>query len=537
MNLYKCVVLFFVMVFIFMTIDVSSLGVDGPVDSLRMNSEQNLVTSSGDPWEVWNRTYGGVAAEEGWMVQHTTDGGFVLIGYTASFGNGSWDIWVVKTDAAGTQQWSKTYGGRRGDFSHAIQQTADGGYIIGATTQSFGAGGDDIWVIKTDASGTIMWQKTFGGVNQDHCNGIVQLPSGEYVLVGDWDLGGTYDLCVMKLDATGNLLWRKVYSDEHFGFGHAIQMTADGGFIIIGGINLYADSDLWLVKTDMNGTMIWEKTFGGRTPEVATAVLQTRDGGFLLGGWILPADLNKSIVVIKTDSQGNLVWGDQIAAGHSKEEYVNTLGLVETSDGGCIVAGEVIVSNDKDAWVMKIDEKGIVLWDMNFGSGADEYGCGVEEIDEDYVIVVGSTQSFGVGGNDMWLIKVSLGKEDLPPNTPSRSGPSSGKVHTEYPYSSCTTDPEGQQIFYWFDWADGTNSGWLGPYDSGEACTAVHTWTVKGEYAIKVKAKDTSGVESDWSDPLPITMPCSYYPFEQFLELLFQRVPHAFPLLQQLMGH
>ena len=207
------------------------------------------------PQEKWNKTYGGVATEEGWMVQQTNDGGYILIGYTVSFGSGSADIWLIKTDAEGNQQWSKTYGGSRNDQSRAVQQTSDGGYIIGATTQSFGSGGDDIWVIKTDASGNIVWQKTFGGVNQDHCNAIVQIPSGEYVLIGDWDLGGTSDLCMMKLDSEGNELWTRVYSDDHFGFGHSIQMTSDGGFILLGGINLYGDSDMWLMKTDANGIM------------------------------------------------------------------------------------------------------------------------------------------------------------------------------------------------------------------------------------------------------------------------------------------
>ena len=178
------------------------------------------------------------------------------------------DIWVIKTDTEGNQQWSKTYGGSRGDFSRAVQQTSDGGYIIGATTQSFGSGGDDISVIKIDASGNGVWQKTFGGVNQDHCNAILQLPSGEYVLTGDWDLGGTSDLCIMKLDSVGNQLWRRVYSEEHFGFGHAIQLTSDGGFIVLGGINLYGDPDMWLMKTDADGNMIWRKHLGKEHPKL-----------------------------------------------------------------------------------------------------------------------------------------------------------------------------------------------------------------------------------------------------------------------------
>jgi opacity protein-like surface antigen len=536
MNLYKCILIAFVMISSSMTIGVSSSSADqAAVYNLQM--KMNLPLDYAGPQEEWNKTYGGVAAEEGWMVQHTKDGGFILIGYTASFGSGSLDIWLIKTDAEGNQQWSKTFGGSGGDFSRAVQQTSDGGYIIGATTQSFGSGGDDIWVIKTDASGNIVWQKTFGGRNQDHCNAILQLPSGDYVLIGDWDLGGTSDLCVMKLDSAGNQLWMKVYSNEHFGFGHSIQMTSDGGFILLGGIDLYGDSDMWLMKTDANGTMIWEKTFGERTPEIGTTVIQTLDDSFLLGGWILPADFNKSILLIKTDSEGNSVWEKKINAGHAKEQYTNTLGVDETTDGGYIVAGEKIESNDKDAWLLKTDVNGNMLWDMTIGGVSDEYSCGVEQIDDEHVIVVGSTKSYDVGGYDMWLIKVSQGNGTFPPLKPTINGPISGKVNNEYPYTSSTTDPEGNQVFYWFDWADGTNSGWLGPYNSGEECSAFHTWTLKGNYEIKVKAKDIYGAESSWSEPLPITMPYSYHLKNQFLELLFQHFPHAFPKLRQLVEY
>lgn len=132
---------------------------------------------------------------------------------------------------------------------------------------------------------------------------------------------------------------------------------------------------------------------------------------------------------------------------------------------------------------------------------------------------------------------------DLAPYTPSRpSGSTNGKAGQEYLYTTSTTDPEGDQVYYFWDWGDGTNSGWLGPYNSGvESCEAKHTWQEKNSYNIKVKAKDSYGKESNWSDPLPITMPASFNnPFlqfwEHFLHWLFERFPNAFPMLRQLMG-
>jgi hypothetical protein len=137
----------------------------------------------------------------------------------------------------------------------------------------------------------------------------------------------------------------------------------------------------------------------------------------------------------------------------------------------------------------------------------------------------------------MWLIKVSQGNGTLPPLKPTINGPTTGKVNNNYPYTSSTTDPDGDQVFYLWDWGDGNNSGWLGPFTSGVTINTTHKWTVKGSYSIKVKAKDTFSAESPWSDPLPITMPYSYKPMLQFLELLFQRFPNAFPKLRQLVEY
>ncbi|VVB61853.1 Uncharacterised protein [uncultured archaeon] len=127
---------------------------------------------------------------------------------------------------------------------------------------------------------------------------------------------------------------------------------------------------------------------------------------------------------------------------------------------------------------------------------------------------------------------------DHPPNTPDQpTGPASGIIYTEYTYRTSTTDPDGDQVYYKWSWGENI-SGWLGPFTSGEIMYVEHSWNVKGSYEIKVKAKDAHGLESDWSDPLPIKMPYTFNrPIFQFLELLFQRFPHVFPILKQLLGY
>lgn len=489
------------------------------------------------PIVAWNKTYGGTQDEEGWMVQQTTDKGYILIGYTASYGNGAADIWLVKTNANGLKEWSKTFGGTGNDLSRAVQQTIDGGYILGGQTNSYGAGGDDIWVIKTDAAGNLQWQNTFGDVNDDNCFAILQLPTGEYVLTGDWDLGGTSDLYIMKLDEEGNLLWQRFYSGDTPGFGHSLQMTSDGGFIVFGGTNTDGNLDMWLLKTDADGIMTWEKTYGEASSEIGTSVLQTADTGFLLGGWILTTDQHKLLWVIKTDSSGDMVWEKTIDAGESEQPSVDTLGIDQTLDGGYLFAGEKIISGDTDAWVIKTDDNGNVLWDIEIGGSSDEYSCGVQHINETCYVIVGTTSSFGAGAKDMWLIKLSVTNESLPPLSPTITGPTTGTVNHEYPYTSTTTDPDGDSVFYLIDWDDGTISDWLGPYNSGASCEATHTWTKKGTYTIKVKAKDIHDTESDWAI-LSVTLPCAYdLPLFHLLQKMIQRLSFAFPILWHLLEY
>jgi len=156
------------------------------------------------------------------------------------------------------------------------------------------------------------------------------------------------------------------------------------------------------------------------------------------------------------------------------------------------------------------------------------------------VVAQDSDHNIGSDTSDPFQIRnheePPVNHEPLKPSTPS--GPIQGKVGIEYVYTTSTTDPEGDQLYYFWDWGDGNNSGWLGSYGSGIACEAKHIWNAKNNYNIKVKAKDIYGNESVWSDPLPITMPYSFNkPILQFLELLFQRFPHAFPILRYLLGY
>ena len=164
----------------------------------------------------WARTYGGSNDNVAFSVQQTTDGGYIAAGYTNSFGLQSYDIWILKLDAFGDIVWQKTYGGYNTDYAYCVQQTNDGGYILAGSTNSFGAGGNDYWVLKLNKSGDIEWQRSYGGPQDDVARSIQQTFDGGYIVVGEtYSFGsGRYDMWILKLDANGNIEWQRVYGSD-----------------------------------------------------------------------------------------------------------------------------------------------------------------------------------------------------------------------------------------------------------------------------------------------------------------------------------
>jgi parallel beta-helix repeat protein len=236
----------------------------------------------------WNKTYGGISWDEAWALVQTSDGGYALAGETSSFGAGGYDFWLVKTDASGNMEWNKTYGGTNNDWAYALVQTVDGGYALAGQTLSFGAGSWDCWLVKTDASGSMQWNKTYGGTSTDEAYALVQTSDGGYALAGlTYSFGaGDRDFWLVKTDASGNALWNRTYGGISNDEVRALLQTGDGGYALAGETSSFGagSNDFWLVKTDASGAMQWEKTYGGTGNDWGPALVQTSDGGYALGG-------------------------------------------------------------------------------------------------------------------------------------------------------------------------------------------------------------------------------------------------------------
>jgi regulation of enolase protein 1 (concanavalin A-like superfamily) len=237
--------------------------------------------------KLWEKTFGGIRDDRGHSVQQTSDGGFILLGWTESFDAREADVWLIKTDASGNIEWDRTFGGSDRDKGSSVQQTSDGGFILVGYTESFGAGWADVWLIKTDADGNKLWEKTFGGSGLDSGSSVQQTSDGGFIIVGyttSFGAGG-FDVWLIKTDADGNKLWEKTFGGSRRDWGSSVQQTSDGGFILVGYTTSFGAGDVWLIKTDANGNKQWDRTFGGSDWDEGWSVQQTSDGGFIIVGW------------------------------------------------------------------------------------------------------------------------------------------------------------------------------------------------------------------------------------------------------------
>ncbi|KYK20576.1 hypothetical protein AYK25_04685 [Thermoplasmatales archaeon SM1-50] len=508
--------------------------------NVKSNMQNTEITSQiqtsliAPPDEEWSKTFGGTDEDIGYSVQQTTDGGYIITGETSSYGAGNADVWLIKTDKNGNKLWSRTFGGTSDDDGRSVQQTTDGGYIIAGTTGSYGPIACAAWLIKTNANGIEEWNSTFGESNPNQGSfgySAQQTTDGGYIMTGGYRLSGmgTGTIWLIKTDANGNELWNKTYVGT---IGESVQQTTDGGYIITA-IHYYSmdPTDIILIKTDTNGNAQWIKTLLPLHGYCGSGQ-QTTDGGYIIVGTQRYPIFD--MWLMKTDANGDEQWNKTFGGFYN--EFGNS--IQQTADECFIITGDTYSygAGGFDVWLLKTDVNGNELWNKTFGGIESDSGLSVQQTTDGGYIITGSTLSYGSGGSDVYLIKVET--ENSPPNKPNKpSGETSGKLNTPYIYSTNTTDPNGDQVWYQWDWGDSSTSSWLGPYNSGVIISTTHTWTVKSS-SVKVKAKDIYGAESPFSDPLPITMPYSYnIPLQWFWERLFQRFPTAFPLLRHLMGY
>jgi len=239
--------------------------------------------------QLWTQTFGGTANDCGYSVQQTADGGYIVAGYTKSYGAGQADVYLVKTDASGNELWTQTYGGTANDYGYNVQQTSDGGYIITGQTYSYGIGESNVWLIKTDELGNELWTRDYGGVEPEMGRSVQQTSDGGYIIAGSTKSygAGAYDVYLIKTDASGIEEWTQTFGGSNYDMGYSVQLTQDGGYIVAGDSAAYGSDgcEAYLIKTDASGNELWSQTFGGSDSDYGRSVQQTSDGGYIVAGY------------------------------------------------------------------------------------------------------------------------------------------------------------------------------------------------------------------------------------------------------------
>ncbi|TKJ39983.1 hypothetical protein CEE37_09615 [candidate division LCP-89 bacterium B3_LCP] len=361
------------------------------------------------PDTLWTNTFGGSNGDYGRSVQQTVDGGYIIAGWTYSYGAGNADVYLIKTDMAGSEVWSQTFGGSEEDYGYSVQQTTDGGYIIVGETYTYSAGGNDVYLIKTNAAGTEEWYKTFGGSSNDYGYSVRQTIDGGYIIAGyTWSYGaGNTDVYLIKTNAAGNEVWYQTFGGSSHYYGHSVQQTTDGGYIIAGYTWSYGagNTDVYLIKTNAAGSEVWYQTFGESSNEIGYSVQQTTDGGYIIAGFTSSYDpYDANVYLIKTNAAGSEVWSQTF--GGSGEDIGKS--IQQTTDGGYIIAGYTYSygAGERDVYLLKTDAAGSEVWSQTFGGGAYEHGYSVQQTADGGYIIAGNTISYGAGGYDVWLIRV-----------------------------------------------------------------------------------------------------------------------------------
>jgi hypothetical protein len=359
------------------------------------------------PDTLWTRTYGGEHDDCCYSVIESSDGNYVLTGWTRSSGAGGKDVYILKVDVDGYLVWSRVIGGVGDDEGREVVETPDGGYVVGGNTESYGAGGSDIYLVKVDGAGNTVWTKTIGLGGYDYGYSLRRTSDNGFIVAGKLSSfsNGGFDVFLVKADSNGNAQWSKFIGTEFWDIGYSVVGMSDGGFLVAGMTLANGnDNDIYLVKTDSDGDTVWTQVYGSSRWDAGFSIKGTSDGGFIIGGTSESSPDNSfDVYLVKIDSLGNPMWTRR----HSEVGWGEAYSAKQISDGYFIVAGahEPSGNNDFNVYLSRTYPTGYLQWSTSFGGNECDIGYSVIETSDSSYVIAGMTKSFGSGLSDVYLIK------------------------------------------------------------------------------------------------------------------------------------
>jgi hypothetical protein len=368
---------------------------------------------------TWARTYGGDDNDICLDIQPTSDGGYFVIGTTESFHRKNAEIWLLRLDASGNVIWQRRI---HDDFTsydcgYSIQLTTDGGVILTGEGSRDSNRPSDLWIIKLNVEGELEWQRLFGGSSWNAGQGgvsIRQTSDGGYVVAGyaaGFGGNGYEDLWVLRLDGSGDIIWEKVYGRRYDDQARSIQETSDHGFVVAGWSVEWSYHQFWVLRLDVDGNVVWQYIYS--EPSVsrkawAESIQETPDQGFIVGGIISGDDVDGlgDFWIVKLDSGGIAEW-----QAFYRGRYTDYLYSIQVVDGGYIAAGctNSFGAGEKDVWVIRLDTDGGIVWQKTYGGEYHDCAYAVRQTTDGHFVVAGYTKSFGVNvgvRKDLWILKL-----------------------------------------------------------------------------------------------------------------------------------
>jgi len=343
------------------------------------------------------------------LIIQTSDGGYLVLGYTQSYGAGSGDIWLLKINQDGTLDWNVTFGGENYDDSRSLIETSDNKYLVSGYTRSYGAGGNDIWLLKISQDGTLDWNQTYGGENYEFPTSLIETSDNKYLVSGGTQSygAGSNDIWLLKINQDGTLDWNHTFGGESSESSTSLIETSDNEYLVSGYTQSYGagSDDIWLLKINQDGTLDWNHTFGGESSESSTSLIETSDNEYLVSGFTYSYGAGSvDIWLLKINEDGTLDWNVTFGG----ESYESSTSLIETSDNKYLVSGFTYSygAGSGDIWLLKINQDGTLDWNETFGGGASsEFPTSLIETSDNEYLMIGSA---GDDSDQMFVVKTDL---------------------------------------------------------------------------------------------------------------------------------